>query len=72
MTGPTKLVVLEADFNSITAQKAPQTSDPVYDLHDFSHMTVAALHSTLYGNKYQSSLHLLRKDHTRLITSPGK
>ena len=72
MAGPAKIATRKSEFTSISKWQALDTKYPMYDLHDFAHLATATLEHNLYGNMYQSSLHTLKADYTRLVTSPGE
>ncbi|KAI0426006.1 hypothetical protein F5Y09DRAFT_78941 [Xylaria sp. FL1042] len=69
--GPRHVLVRAADFNNRSASEVLACSSPMWDLHDFAHLTCAALSQELYGNKYQDHLLQLPKPLTALIRSPG-
>ncbi|KAI0975070.1 hypothetical protein F4678DRAFT_457334 [Xylaria arbuscula] len=69
--GPRHVVVRAIDFDSRSASDALACSSPLWDLHDFAHLTCATLSEELYGNKYQDHLIQLPKPFTALIRSPG-
>ncbi|KAI1314156.1 hypothetical protein F5Y03DRAFT_336277 [Xylaria venustula] len=69
--GPRHVVVRSIDFDSRSASDALACSSPLWDLHDFAHLTCATLSEELYGNKYQDHLIQLPKPLTALIRSPG-
>ena len=45
--------------------------NPLFDLHDFAHLTTAVLSPELFGNKYLNHLIKLPADLTALVRSPG-
>ncbi|KAI8947626.1 hypothetical protein F4801DRAFT_582262 [Xylaria longipes] len=69
--GPGHVVVRMNDFTGRSASEVIATPLPMWDLHDFAHLSCAALDKGLYGNKYQSHLLRLPKPLTALVRSPG-
>ncbi|OCL10088.1 hypothetical protein AOQ84DRAFT_402731 [Glonium stellatum] len=68
--GERHVVVREADFTrSVESVLAERT--PLWDLHDFAHLSCATLCPPLFGNKYQTHLTPLPKQLTALVRSPG-
>ncbi|RYP26367.1 hypothetical protein DL767_008071 [Monosporascus sp. MG133] len=69
--GPRHVVVRAEDFPHRPASDVLASSSPMWDLHDFAHLSCATLCPELYGNKYQAHLIQLPKPLTALIRSPG-
>ena len=44
---------------------------PLWDLHDFAHLSCATLYLALFSSKYQTHLAPLPKQFTALVRSPG-
>ena len=68
--GERHVTVRAADFTH-SAQSMLAEAAPLWDLHDFAHLSCATLCPPLFGNKYQSHLAPLPKQLTALIRSPG-
>ncbi|KAI0508579.1 hypothetical protein F5B22DRAFT_620349 [Xylaria bambusicola] len=69
--GPNHVVVRKGDFINRPSSEVLASHSPMWDLHDFAHLSSATLDETLYGNKYQACLVQLPKRLTALIRSPG-
>jgi len=67
----TVLGVRKSDFGDRVPRDSFDASTPLYDLHDFAHLTTATLCPRLYGNKYFDCLFHLPNHFRRLIQSPG-
>jgi hypothetical protein len=64
------IAVRKGDFEK-SIEEILGNPNPLYDLHDFAHLTVATLSPELFGNKYFSDLVKLDSSFTALIRSPG-
>lgn len=69
--GPRHVVVRGVDFHQRSAADVLAVASPMWDLHDFAHLSCATLCPDLYGNKYQTNLVRLPKPLTALVRSPG-
>jgi hypothetical protein len=69
--GPRHVIVRDEDFARRSPQEVLTTATPMWDLHDFAHISCATLCPELYGNKYQSHLLRLPRKLTALVRSPG-
>jgi hypothetical protein len=68
--GERHVVIRAVDFARSSESMLAETN-PLWDLHDFAHLSCATLCPPLYGNKYQTHLALLQKSLTALVRSPG-
>ena len=68
--GERHVAVRAADFPNPDG-KVIDNPNPLYDLHDFAHLSAAALSPELYGSKYFTDLIKLPSGMTKLIRSPG-
>jgi len=68
--GERHVAVRAADFPNPDG-KVIDNPNPLYDLHDFAHLSAAALSPELYGSKYFTDLIKLSPSMTKLIRSPG-
>lgn len=69
--GPNHVVIRAIDFVERSPLAVLAEPTPMWDLHDFAHLTCATLCSELFGNKYQSHLLQMSKPMTALVRSPG-
>ncbi|KAL3421604.1 hypothetical protein PVAG01_05760 [Phlyctema vagabunda] len=68
--GPYRAAVRPQDFDGDSVAMLDITT-PLWDLHDFSHLTAASLAPELFGSKYFTSLVHLPSPLTALVRSPG-
>jgi hypothetical protein len=68
--GDRHIAVREQDFET-EMNETLGSPKPLYDLHDFAHLTAATLSPELFGNKYFTDLVKLDGSLTALIRSPG-
>ncbi|KAF2123483.1 hypothetical protein P153DRAFT_303864 [Dothidotthia symphoricarpi CBS 119687] len=68
--GERHVVIRAVDFER-TSESVLAETIPLWDLHDFAHLSCATLCPSLFGNKYQTHLALLHKSLTALVRSPG-
>ena len=68
--GENQIAVNDKSFRD-TAEDNLGESKPLYDLHDFAHLTTATLCSELFGNQYHPKLTNLPPHLTALIRSPN-
>lgn len=67
--GKRHIAVRSTDFERPAKHILAETK-PLYDLHDFAHLTAATLSPDLYGNKYFDHLIKLPASLTALVRSP--
>ncbi|KAF8247317.1 hypothetical protein K440DRAFT_629330 [Wilcoxina mikolae CBS 423.85] len=68
--GNSHIAVRKQDF-LMTDEELLTKTVPLWDLHDFAHLTTATLSPELFGNKYFDYLIKLEPKLTALIRSPG-
>lgn len=68
--GKCHIAVRSKDFER-PAKELLAVTNPLFDLHDFAHLTTATLSPELFGNKYFNHLIKLSSNLTALVHSPG-